>query len=165
MGSVVTSDEPFGFLLVTSDPLVTGDRRGSAFQLVQARLDAKRWPLYERTRNRDRMNKGARVAFYIAGTRENGGCVVATASVSSARKLGNRPEVVDPPKYLTDAPSIILDLEHVELLGEPISFHSRLPQLSFCPQDLKKWGNFLQGGTRALSKEDWNALLAPSEQS
>ncbi len=150
--------EPYGFLLVTSDPTVTGGERGIAYELVRERLERKRWPLYERTRNRDRIKEGARVAFYVAGTRKHGGCVVAMAEVAEAKRY-HRTERTDPPEYMTEAPSIVLELKNVRELNPPVTFQERLPLLSFRPKDLRKWGNLLQGGTRAIGKADWEKLI------
>lgn len=150
--------EPYGFLLVTSDPSLSGGETGVAYELVKERMRAKRWPLYERTRNRDRIKDGSRVAFYVAGTRKHGGRVVGTAEVAEAKRF-HRTERTDPPQYMTEAPTIVLELKNVRELDPPVSFQERLPLLSFRPKDLKKWGNLLQGGTRALLKGDWEKLL------
>ncbi len=152
-------EEAFGYLLVTANPMLAGGSTGSAVDLVEERLSIKRWPLYEGTRYRSRIGKGARVAFYVGGRRRSGGCIVGRARVQEPVVARYRTGRTDPPQYLTDTPVVILELDEIEMLNPGISFVKRLPQLSICPDNLKNWGSLLQGGTRAFSESDWNILL------
>ena len=104
LSSPAEGGAPYGFIFVTTDPTLTGGGRGSAWELARHRLANGRWPLYERTPNRKRIDVGSRVACYIAGTGVNAGSIVATAIVGAVQKVGRRPVRIDPECCLTDPP-------------------------------------------------------------
>lgn len=151
--------EPFGFILVTSDPDLLSGTRGTAYLLAKARLDSGLWPIYARTANRARLVPGAPLAFYIAGTKRNSGMIVATARVRDRREGHQIRGPVDPEKYMTDQPATVLELEDVRYLKTPLEFRTKLKLLSFRPKNLTKWGTILMGGCRAVSEPDWNVLF------
>lgn len=105
------------------------------------------------------MRPGQRVAFYVGGRGPSGGTVVATAiveGVDPARRAGPR---VDPAKYLTDEPVIVLRLRDLVELETPVPFRDALPLLSFRPRNLDKWGIILHGGSRGMTEGDWEILF------
>ena len=162
MGSrTVTAEEPpYGFILVTADPLRSSEEReGRAIDLVEARLRSKQWPIYSRTRNRRRFSSGARVAFYVSGAKASGGTIVATAVVSGiqARRPGSRGP--DPDEFVTERPTLILDLGGIAPIDPPIRFRDKLPTLQIKPKNLQKWGVLFMGGSLALSARDWRTLF------
>lgn len=161
--AVKVDDEPYGFLLVTADPDLKGGGKGSAYELVAARISTRTWPIYDGTRNRGRMKAGARVAFYVAGSRANAGKIVATGSVTGRRHFRQGAVGADPPEFWTEQPHIVLELGDVSVLEAPVVFKEKLPRLSFCPQNLKKWGTILMGGSRAIAAPDWAILFEDVE--
>lgn len=152
-------EPPFGFVLVTSDPMTQGEKRGAAFALVQARLSRKAWPLYERTRHRSSMGRGARLAFYVAGCREWAGHLVATGKVAGIRGFRYGQPSIDPEQFITDFPASVLELEDVEITQSPINLRERIGELTICPKNRKNWGSVLQGGVAALGRDDWDRLF------
>ena len=153
-------DQPAGgFLLVTMDPLGTRGIRLPAIQLVRDRLAAARWPIFEGTRNRNAIIVGSRVMFYVGGTKDQSGKIVASALVTRKSKTTGP---LDPPRYSTDWPTCALGLGDVVWLEPAIDFRARLPGLSFSPKNLDRWGVVLMGGCRALAPADWAALLDPT---
>ena len=153
----MSNAEPYGFILVTTDPKIGFRLKGSAYDLVKARLATSKWPLYSNTKNRARLVEGARVAFYVGGERLNGGKIVATAVVSGLTPFAGR---IDPPEFLTDDANFVLDLEQVHWLEPKIDFKSKVTQLSFCPKNTRSWGSVLMGGARALKEEDWGIVFS-----
>lgn len=149
-----------GFLLVTMDPLSSRGGRTPAAPLVRDRLAAARWPLFEGTRNRKVIVPGSRVALYVGGAGPDAGRIVAVATVAT-KKPSHSP--IDPSKYLTDPPAYCLVLKEIRHLTPYIDFRARLPDLSFCPKNMQKWGVVLMGGCRALSEVDWRLLIREPE--
>ena len=151
------------FLLITSDPSMSGGSIGSAVDLVMARLQERLWPLYAGTRNRRRIDSGARVAFYVAGKRKLGGHLVAVAVVGQKRAWRLGDPRIDPDRFLTNAPDSVLELTDIQALEDPIRFRDRLKLLSFAPKNEAMWGAALMGGCRPLSDADWRVLIGPSK--
>lgn len=146
------------FILVTVDPELSNGRPGVAFDLVQWRLSRHLWPLYKRTRNRTAIAAGARVAFYVGGSRRLAGNIIATANAQDLRRQTD----VDPPNVLSDPASIVLSLHEVRQLKVPIRFRDVLPDLSIAPKNMSKWGVVLHGGSRRLTDADWAKLFESS---
>lgn len=150
-----------GFLLVTTDPETVSGSRGAAVDLVRYRIKRGLWPIYRNTRGRHAMVPGRRLAFYIAGTNSQGlaGKIIATATIGRVSERKYSLESIDPEKYITDSPALVLHLADVSWLEQPLDFRSLLSELSFCPANMQKWGAVLQGGSRALSEPDWKVLF------
>lgn len=153
--------EPAGFILTTTDPIMTGGRTGNAYDLVAERLKRGLWPIYEGTRNRNTIIAGSRLAFYVAGRSKYARHIVAHAVVSEIRR--HRVSKTDPLEYLTDHPHLVLALRDIELLKPPLAMRHMIPRLSFCPENVAKWGVAMMGGARAVSKEDWSTLFSTRE--
>src|SRR5215831_16839175 len=105
------SDDVFGFVLVTIDPLLArrNDEIGRACDLVRARLERKTWPMFERTGNRKRLFVGAPLAFYVGGHKEHGGEVIAFGEIAGIRPRRPGASSVDPEDFVPDSPDLILD--------------------------------------------------------
>lgn len=125
--------------------------RQSAFSL----LDCGIWPLWSHTRNRKAITAGDRLAVYLSG--DGDGQVVATATV---RQVGpwTRSVASAYPLDLDGIPFVVLHLQHVEVLQQPVEIKRRLKQLSFINQHTPKWGVAFMGGSRAVSGPDYDAL-------
>lgn len=158
------ADTPYGFLLVTADPTLESGRKGSAWDLVRARLDARLWPMYKNTRSREAIQTpGARLAFYVGGVGEKAGSIVATAAVERVLPPARLPRVVDPRQFLTDIPSLVLALRDVMIIANPVRFRDVLPLLTVKKPERGSWGILLQGGARALNEADWRTLVGRAE--
>jgi hypothetical protein len=150
---------PHGFILVTVDPRTSGARVGRAWNLVKSRLDAGLWPIFEATANQGRLVEGARLAFYVGGTRTHARHIVATAEVDSKVAWSYGKGSIDPPHYVTEPPAAALRLRRVTFLDPPVDFLAALPGLGMKPRNMKKWGVVLMGGCRAVTEADWRRLL------
>ncbi len=149
---------PYGFLLITTDPLVEQGEPGAAFDLVEARLFKSAWPLYRRTPNRAAIGPGALLAFYVGGKRSHRGEIVATAKVLGKESVRDR-KAIDPRRFVTAPPDQIIRLDAVNWLQKPIVVNEVVHRLSFCPKNRKKWGVVMMGGARALIERDWQLLF------
>lgn len=161
--AIEKGQKPYGFLLVTADPAMESGNRGSAWELVRARLASRLWPIYRNTRSRALLQTpGSRLAFYVSGQGEKGGTVVATAVVERVLPQTRSPRVVDPSQYLTNVPYLVLELTEVAMIPKPVAFRDALPLLSVKAPARGSWGILLQGGARALNETDWKALVPRS---
>jgi hypothetical protein len=148
-----------GFLLVTTDPDISGGRIGIARDLIDSRLSNKAWPIYERTPNRLRMVEGSRVAFYVGGKCRDSQSIIATAVVSQVSRHRPGASRPDPLEFLTEAPELVLHLRDIDVLETPVILRDVLPSLTICPSNMEKWGCILMGGSRAIPKVDWQTLF------
>ena len=147
-----------GFLLVTRDPMDLSERTGSAIDLVKLRLERAIWPIYSRTPNRARLAAEDRLAFYVGGSKELSGHIVATGSIRSVKQPQALTLETDP-GYLTEPASVLLQLTDITCLKHPINLKDQIARLSICPANPKSWGSALMGGCRALPREDWVLLF------
>lgn len=152
---------PYAIMLVASDPPLARGGTGDALRLTKHRLERRQWPIYERTRNRNAFIPGLQVCVYIAGTGPSGGLVVATATVRRV-KPWRTGAPIDPPAYATEVPHVVIELDDAHVLPTPVRFRDVLPRLSFVPVDLTRWGPLLQGGSRRLTRADWDEVVAAS---
>lgn len=157
--------ELHGFLLVTTDPMIVSGGTEHAWYLVEARLKRGLWPIYVNTRNRRRLEAGKHLAFYVGGQGKHFGEIVATAVIRSVERWSLSKGAVDPEKYLTAFADQVLRLESVIYLDQPVRLKNRVSVTSFAPTNMFRWGVVLMGGCRALTRRDWNLLVAPPKRS
>lgn len=126
-------------------------------------IEDKFWGIGERTPNRKRLKKGDMVTFYLGGREGQkflGSC-----------KLDSRPILVsqlnEKERKRLNRPSPFFDAEYgvylsdVEVWDEPRRIQSLLPNLDFI-RDKERFWLFLQGGVRAISEDDYNAIVSPT---
>ncbi len=106
------------------------------------------------------MRAGQKLAFYVGGRGPGSRTIVATATVDTVDPVPRIGRQVDPPKYLTGEPVVVLRFRDVVELETPVQFRDALPHLSFRPRNLHKWGIILHGGSRAVTPGDWEILFA-----
>lgn len=141
------------YLLIKQHGLDAKGRNCTARASAQLLLDAKVWPLWDRTRNRKVIAAGDRLAVYLAGTSE----VIATAQVLKVEKWSNS-HARWYPLLLDGIPAAVLVLENVSMLPVPVQVRQRLQQLSFVPRNSSKWGVAFMGGVRVVSDVDFKQL-------
>lgn len=143
---------PYFLLIKQASPDANGVML-SAWRSAERLLTVGLWPLWQHTRNRKAITAGAKVAIYLAGTSE----VVATASVASKEHwtAAHRRAY---PLMLDGTPDSVLILDTVATFERAISVPGRIDKLSFLRPGAIKWGVAFMGGTRSLSKEDFDVL-------
>src|SRR5258708_26910777 len=148
------SGPAFGFLVIARPP-----GSGAEVEVANGRLERGIWPLYERTRNRDALVPGARVAIYVGRKAQ----IIATAVVQEVITPGRRGIQVDAPEFLTPPASRVLRLSRIVRLDTPVQFRLLLPRLEMCPRNLQKWGSIVHGDDCAVSENDWRVLFGRSK--
>ena len=106
------------------------------------RANSGKWPIFKRTVNRNDLEKGDNIIFYLGGN--NNKKIVGTATVSSGLNPNN------------DGFSV--DLSDVCILDKPIRMSSILESLVFI-RNKKNWGAYMQGGILRLPKTDYNMII------
>jgi hypothetical protein len=124
---------------MTNWVFVINDKDG----VFQERINEKKWPIYRKTQNRNKLKVGDKIIFYKAGM--GGKKFIGKATISR----GLKPHGVD----------FSLDLSDVDIWKKPVSVASVLNNLEFI-KDKTFWGRYFQGGVRSLSDSDYSAILS-----
>jgi len=106
------------------------------------RLEQRKWPIYNRTTNRNRLRAGDNVIFYLAG--EDGKKFLGTARLGSGLK---KAEQID---YL-------VDLDDIEIWEKHVKIHDVIEELEFIVYK-RNWGVHFQGGVIRLSDKDYTTI-------
>ena len=149
------------FLLITTKQYDEYGNIIEAPDVFRRRIDQNYWALYSQTRNKDAIKQNAHVLFFVSG-KNNGGTLVGRAQVAEKSSQVIRGSSIEEHGTVV----AYLRFKEVTLFSNPISFREVLPQLSFCPKNMKKWGVVLMGGVRRLSDYDFNiitGLIEPKE--
>lgn len=143
------------FIMVASDAETVGGATADSFDIAMLRLKNSYWPLHERTRNRKVLKTGDKVLIYCGGKRKNGKKVIASALISKISKKPSRTKIPEEDNFVTGNAYEILCLSNIMLFESPVDFKSLLPELSFCPKNMEKWGVVLHGGARRILAPDF----------
>lgn len=110
-------------------------------QTFKERIKNRKWPIFAKTQNRDKIDPGHKVVFYKAG-RINGQRFLGTATVISGvtREDGR-----------IDA---FVELGDIMIWKKPVQMREILDNLDFV-RDKKNWGLYVQGGARQISEKDF----------
>jgi hypothetical protein len=127
----------------------------SARELVERRLTANVWPLFQNTPHQNEVHLGDTLLVYLAGQRERRFVATATAlRVESARDYK-----ADGPRALTNAPFKQLRVSDVKWFEVPVPIAEVKDRLEFIPKGTPKWGCVLQRGMKKISKRDASLIL------
>ena len=110
------------------------------------RVSSGKWPIFKRTGNRDNLEKGDNIVFYLGGN--NNKKIMGTATVSSGLNPNDD--------------EFSVDLSNVCILDKPILMLSILESLAFI-RNKKNWGAYMQGGVVWLQKTDYNMIIKKIE--
>ena len=147
--------EPSCFIFVTMPQFTDSGSRLSSQEVLEQRLAENRWAIYSNTRNKNRIKPGDKVVFYTSN-RKTGGEISAAAQI----KEFLRPEKN---KYYLEEHGVVEYLvlfEDIKFFKRPVSFRKLLENLSFCPQNIQKWGVILMGGIRKLNTADYQIIIS-----
>lgn len=112
-------------------------------KVFQERISEKKWPIYRKTQNRNKLKVGDKIIFYKAGA--NGKKFIGKANIA----VGLKPDGVD----------YSLELSDVGVWKKPVIVTSVLDNLEFI-RDKTFWGRYFQGGVRSLSESDYNVIIS-----
>lgn len=87
------------------------------------------------------------------------GMVMATARVEGVAPPSRSPSTGDPLQYLTDIPALVLALKDITMVPRPVQFRDVIGQLSLKIHGKGNYGTLLQGGSRSLTRADWEVLV------
>lgn len=110
----------------------------------KVRTRKKKWPLFQRTKNRTALREGDHVAFYKAGN--DGQVFIGSAKIAS-RAMKSRGLLYS------------VDLTDIETWKKPVSIRDILESLEFITKP-QIWGNYMQGGIRKINKDDFQLILS-----
>jgi len=129
----------------------------SAHESCKRLLDWGIWPLFKNTRCRLMVKPGNPVLIYTAGNASDGRQIIARATVAGItpwyRKAG-----LNCPILLEGIPESALHLDQIEYLDKPVKITDHLDDLSFIPENRKKWGVSMMGGMRSINQGDYETL-------
>lgn len=112
-------------------------------EVFQERINDKKWPIYRKTQNRNKLKVGDKIIFYKAGA--DGKKFIGKASIAR----GLKPDGID----------YSLELSDVGVWKKPVSVALVLKDLEFI-RDKTFWGRYFQGGVRSLSESDYNIIIS-----
>ena len=107
------------------------------------RASSGKWPIFKRTVNRNELEKGDNVIFYLGGS--NNKKIMGHAVVGSGLEV--------------NGDEFTVDLSDVHIFDKPILMSSILESLMFI-RNKKNWGAYLQGGVVRLQKKDYVTILS-----
>ena len=120
------------------------------------RIDENYWYLYLKTNHAYRMNVNDKVLFYVSGPNNNK--IFGRAIIENKN---NNPKL-RPDSYTYNEPIFELTFKDIKLFNEPKLMVEKIAQTEFflnsSKKNIKKWGVFLMGGVRRVSKTDFDYL-------
>lgn len=146
------------FILVKRSGFSSDQIMISATDGAKALLKTGIWPLWKNTRCKNMVRPGHRVLIYLAGPEADCGNVIASAEVRDVIEWSDRKHQRGYPLLIDGEPLKALMLEKVSLFRNPVSVADQLDNLSFAPENKKKWGVAMMGGMRSLNESDFNVL-------
>lgn len=148
------------FILVCTDAETVAGYMVPALEVAKARIKKRAWPLYDGTKNRRRLGPGDLCLVYVGGHAEAKQSIIARGEVASVSAFAGNEALADDPSLLVDSPRFLLQFREIRELDQPVPFAELLAQLSFVPRNLAKWGSVMQGGSRRISREDFDLLVS-----
>lgn len=110
------------------------------------RVKKETWSIYSRTTNRNRIRKGDRVLFYLAGPHRQK--IIASSILNSELKK--------------EKEDFIVSLAEIEIWKKQVPIQSLIDLLEFI-KNKTKWGVHMQGGIVSISKKDYVTITAEAK--
>ncbi len=145
------------FILMKHPSETNNGRILSATDAASALLDWGFWPLFEKTKCRLMVQPGNSVLIYTAGQCSDARQVIASAQVADVVQWHRRLST-GCPIFLEGIPVSALALSHIERFPNPVAITDHLDDLSFIPENRKKWGVAMMGGMRSITQPDYQTL-------
>ncbi|HEY31543.1 MAG TPA: EVE domain-containing protein [Dehalococcoidia bacterium] len=135
---------------------VWGNETHTGEEIFNQRMKDQFWGLGERTPNRQSLNEGDEVVFYIAAPRKvfRGSANLASSSFvlnnTQRQQYGHGTEF-----YENDYGVLLKD---IEIWPQPKAIEDLLPSLRFI-ENKEFWGGYLQGGVRQITEDDFRTIV------
>ena len=146
------------FLLGANDGFDINERKVSAFSIVEVWLSKPAWPVYAKTKNRLAFEPGAHVVIYVGGKQRNSQSFFGTATIDQVRDPTFR-EIEDAAETSAPPPVRILVFKDVRRFPSSNSIRPLISRLEMFGKLGPKWGVALVGGSRRLSKADYDIIV------
>lgn len=111
-------------------------------KVFEKRIKEEQWPIFRRTQNRTRLKTNDKVIFYKAG--KEGQKFLGSATIGSELKKAG---IFD----------FQLRLTSIDVWKKPVAMNEVINDLDFI-KNKNSWGNYFQGGVRAITKKEFNAI-------
>lgn len=111
-------------------------------KVFEKRIKEEQWPIFRRTQNRTRLKTNDKVIFYKAG--KEGQKFLGSATIGSELKKAG---IFD----------FQLRLTSIDVWKKPVAMNEVINDLDFI-KNKNSWGNHFQGGVRAITKKEFNAI-------
>lgn len=138
------------FLLTTTDQYDDDGLKVSALSVFHERIEKNLWAIYETTRNKKLMSEDDNILFYVSD-HQTGGKLRGSASIDKIQKpLRNQ-------RFHSEHGQVLyfISFRDVILFETTLKFKDIIRDMSFCPENLSKWGVVLMGGARRLIDDDF----------
>lgn len=145
------------FLLGANDGFDEDERRRPARDVAMSWLARRSWPVYANTKNREAFEPGAQVVLYIGGKAPGAQTFLGTGVIARIRSATTteRNEVGAGEK----TPARVLEFEPLAFFQNAVSIRPLLDQLEMFERVRQRWGIALVGGSRRISKHDFDLVL------
>ena len=118
--------------------------------VFKERIEANKWPIYDKTSFRKNLEVGDYIIFYMAGYHEG------------QKFLGNA-RIAELPSKIKGTLTYNLSIKDADVWPERPSIRDYLTKLSFIKNDFN-WGIYLQGGVKRLTKKEYSMLKRKAER-
>lgn len=128
----------------------------SAWNIFLDRINQKKWPIYDKTRNKELIKKDHKIIFYIAGKNKFSKNFVGSAKVEFSLKIDSsslEERFIENKSYIYE----YIKLKNIEKFKKKISIYSVLNELDFIKYKAK-FGLSLQGGCNIMTDKDYDLL-------
>ncbi len=155
--------EYYIFIAADTDPRMT---KPSAYQVALHRLGKKMWGLGYSTPSRSSIKTGDEALIYVSGNREHRLNFIAQAKIESAPRETPTSLIdeINAPQQTGIAPSdYFVKLKAIEKFKKFVDIKLIKNKLLFIKRpSSKKWGCYLQGGVKRISKRDFSFIVGRS---
>jgi hypothetical protein len=151
------------YILVCMAGVDRNDKPVGGRRIAEARLNARRWPLYENTSHSQRFSLNDQVLIYVGSSGDAAQTFIGQASI--ARIVSAPPGWDDPADVIPSGQvTRLAELGRVELWRTPVPIRDHLDDLTFI-KNRKRWGLHLMGGVRQIPDRDFRRIVEASNQS
>ena len=154
------------YIFIATDCDVSRLAKPSAYDVARYRLERREWGLGEHTRNRNAIQRNDHVLIYVSGQRQLSRCFVASCrAASTATKVPfSMASIVDAPNHEgVVSVSSVVKLKSVRFFPAPVAIAPLKSKLHFIKKPTSpKWGAYLQGGVKRISKRDFELIASLS---
>ena len=131
-------------------------KRIDPYDELKKRLDKNFWYLYKKTKHAEKMKSKDLVLFYVSGI--NNQKIFGKAIINKKEKVTKLKHNT----YASNTPIYCLNFNQITYFSEPKKMSEVILNTSFFKdspkKNIKKWGVFLMGGVKKISRSDFKYL-------